>query len=162
MSKTERPTVVFDCMIYLQGLIKEKGPAIDCLEVFERGAVKLLVSDEILGEIADVLARPKLQARYSLLTKERAGKLIEILKDKAELIEEVPSRFTYPRDPKDEKYINLAIQAKADYIVSRDGDLLDLMTNHTEEAKDFRQRFRSLRVISPVEFLNMIRATANE
>ena len=144
MSKTERPTVVFDCMIYLQGLIKEKGPAIDCLEVFERGAVKLLVSDEILGEIADVLTRPKLQARYSLLTKERAGKLIEILKDKAELIEEVPSRFTYPRDPKDEKYINLAIQAKADYIVSRDGDLLDLKTNHTEEAKDFRRRFRSL------------------
>lgn len=144
MSKTERPTVVFDCMIYLQGLIKEKGPAIDCLEVFERGVVKLLVSDEILGEIADVLTRPKLQARYSLLTKERAGKLIEILKDKAELIEEVPSRFTYPRDPKDEKYINLAIQAKADYIVSRDGDLLDLKTNHTEEAKDFRRRFRSL------------------
>ena len=99
---------------------------------------------EVGQEIADVLTRPKLQARYSLLTKERADKLIEILKEKAKLIEKIPSHFTYPRDPKDEKYINLAIQAKADYIVSRDGDLLDLKTNHTEEAKDFRRRFRSL------------------
>ena len=111
MNKTERPTVVFDCVIYLQGLIKEKGLAVDCLELFERGAVKLLVSDEILEEIADVLTRPKLQARYSLLTKERADKLIEILKEKAKLIEKVPPRFSYPRDPKDEKYIDLAIEA---------------------------------------------------
>ena len=159
MNNTERPTVVFDCIIYLQGLIKEKGPAVDCLELFEHGAVTLLFSREILEEIADVLTRPKLQVRYSLLTKERADKLIEILKEKAKLIEKVSSHFTHSRDPKDEKYINLAIEARADYIVSRDGDLLDLMTDHSEEAKEFRQRFRPLRVISPTEFLDVTRTT---
>ena len=156
MNRTERLTVVFDCMIYLQGLIKEKGPAVECLELFERGAVKLLVSHEILEEIADVLTRPKLKAGYSLLTRERADKLIGILKEKAKLIEKVPKNFKYPRDQKDEKYINLAIESKADYIVSRDKDLLDLMTDHSDEAKDFRQRFRPLRVMSPVEFLDMV------
>lgn len=155
MNKT--PAVVFDCMIYLQGLIREKGPAVDCLELFEHGSVVLFVSNEILEEIADVLTRPKLQTRYSLLTRQRADRLIEILRKNARLIEKVPSYFTYPRDPKDEKYINLAVEARAEYIVSRDRDLLDLMTDFSGEGKAFRQRFRPLRVISPADFLTMIR-----
>jgi predicted nucleic acid-binding protein len=64
--------------------------------------------------------------------------------------------LTYPRDPKDEKYVNLAIVAEADYIVSRDHDLLDLMTDFADEAKEFRQRYRPLKVIEPTEFLQII------
>ena len=60
------------------------------------------------------------------------------------------------RDPKDEKYINLAVEAEVYYIVSRDKDLLDLMTGHTDECKDFRRRFRPLRVIDPAEFLTIV------
>lgn len=149
--------VVFDCMIFLQGLIKERGAAVECLEAFESGAIRLLVSEEILREIADVLTRPKLQAKFSLLTTERAAKLIETLRQKATLINDVPPLFNYSRDPKDEKYINLAAFAKADYVVSRDNDLLDLMTDFTNEAKEFRQRFRPLRVIEPQEFLQIIK-----
>ena len=50
-----------------------------------------------------------------------------------------PSVFAYPRDPKDEPYVNLAVAAAADYVVTRDKDLLDLMTGHTDEAKAFRR-----------------------
>ncbi len=153
--KKNIPSVVFDCMIFLQGLIKEANPAVARLELFEKDAVNLFVSDEILIEISDVLTRPKLQARYPLLTRERADKLIENLRKKASVIENVPRKFAYARDPKDEPYINLAIAAGADYIVSRDKDLLDLMTGHTKECKEFRQRFRPLRVIEPQEFLKI-------
>ena len=52
-------------------------------------------------------------------------------------------------------YINFAVEAKADYIVSRDNDLLDLMTGHTKECKEFRQRFRLLKVVDPLEFLKI-------
>ncbi|MGI8467540.1 MAG: putative toxin-antitoxin system toxin component, PIN family [Pyrinomonadaceae bacterium] len=154
--------VVFDCMIFLQGLIKERGTAVDCVEAFEKGAVELFVSEEILREIADVLSRPKLQARFSLLTKERADRLLQTLRRKATLIKNVPQLFGYPRDPKDEKYINLAIFAKAAFLVSRDNDLLDLMTDFTDEAKEFRQRFRWLKVIEPQEFLQIITKENNE
>ena len=65
--------------------------------------------------------------------------------------------FDYPRDPKDKKYINLAAFTKADYIVSLDSDLLDLMTDFTDEAKEFRQRFRLLKVMEPKELLQIIK-----
>jgi putative PIN family toxin of toxin-antitoxin system len=154
--KKDKPAVVFDCMIFLQGLVKEKGVAVDCLESVESDRVKLFVSREILEEIADVLTRPLLQEKFSLLTKERVERLLEILRQKADLIKNVPRIFDYPRDPKDEKYIDLAVEAKADYIVSRDKDLLDLMTGFTDEVKEFRQKFRPLKVVEPLEFLEII------
>ncbi len=155
--KIDKLPVVFDCMIFLQGLVKQKGVAVDCLELVENDRIELFVSEDILAEIADVLTRPKLQARFSLLTGERVGRLLEILNQKATLVKNVPKIFSYSRDPKDEKYVNLAFEAKADYIVSRDNDLLDLMTDFTDEAKEFRQRFRPLKVIEPMEFLQIIK-----
>ena len=153
---TDRPVVVFDCMIYLQSLLNETGLAVECFELFERGDVTLIVSDEILEEIADVLTRPKLQSKYSRLTRERADKLLEILRETAKVLKSVPSHFKYSRDTKDEKYVNAAVESEADYIVSRDNDLLDLMTGHADEAKEFRQRFRHLQIVEPVEFLRII------
>jgi predicted nucleic acid-binding protein len=47
------------------------------------------------------------------------------------MINEVPRVFEYPRDPNDEPYINLAIPARAKYLVSRDKDLLDLMSDRS-------------------------------
>ena len=35
--------------------------------------------------------------------------------------------FTLARDPDDEPYLNLAIAVSADYLVTRDNDMLDLM-----------------------------------
>ena len=75
----------------------------------------------------------------------------------AKFIKTFPVHFSYSRDPKDEKYINLAVETEAQYIVSRDRDLLDLMTDHTDQAKKFRQRFRQLKIVDPVEFLQIIR-----
>ncbi len=155
-------SVVYDCMVFLQGLISESGVAVNCFELFENGLVELFVSEEVLAEIQDVITRPKLQAKYSRLTNERAEKLIEVLRTKATLIKDVPPVFNYKRDPKDEKYINLAAASGAVYIVSRDTDLLDLMTGFDNESKEFRQKFRPLKVIQPSEFLNIIEEKAKK
>ena len=82
--------------------------------------------------------------------------LISRVLEKATVVEEPPRRFNYARDPKDEKYINVAVEAEASYIVSHDQDLLDFMTGHTDECKDFRRRFRSLKIIEPAEFLRTV------
>ena len=69
----------------------------------------------------------------------------------------MPKEFSYPRDEDDEPYINLAIAAGAGFIISRDRDLLDLMTGHADKCKEFRQRFRPLKVVvEPGEFLKVL------
>ena len=68
-----------------------------------------------------------------------------------------PRKFHFSRDPDDEPYINLAVATEADFIVSFDNDLLNLMTDYSSEAKEFRQRFRHLKIVSPVEFLRIVR-----
>jgi len=148
--------VVFDCGVFLQGLISKSGPAVACLELIEQEKIKLVISEDTLAEIKDVLSRPPVRERNPNLTDEKVEQLIEMLLEKGEFIKKVPQHFTYSRDPNDEPYINLAIEANAVFLVSRDNDLLDLMTNYADECKDFRRRFRQLKIVNPVEFLEIL------
>jgi len=151
-----RPRVVFDCMVYLQATISESGPAAALLRLVDSQAISLFVSNEILDEVQSVLTRPKIRRKNPALTDERINALIIRLAETATLIGEVQQHFHYERDPKDEKYINLAIEVGAEYLVSRDNDLLDLMKGKSEESRKFQERFKSLKVIDPVEFLSIV------
>lgn len=157
-----RPRVVFDCMVYLQATVSESGPAAALLRLVDSDVVSLFVSVEILEEVRDVLARPKIRQRNPDITDERVDALIKRIVEKATVVNDIPQHFLYQRDPKDSKYINLAVEAEAEYLVSRDKDLLDLMTGHTNECKDFRRRFRPLKVIEIVEFLRMVMPEEND
>jgi putative PIN family toxin of toxin-antitoxin system len=154
--KDARPRVVFDCMLYLQATANDEGPAAVALRLLDDGAFSLFVTRQILAEVQDVLSRPKVRARNPKITDDSLKGLMRRLEEKANLIKNAPRVFEYSRDPKDEPYINLAAAIDADFIVSRDTDLLDLMTGHSNECKEFRQKFRNLKVIRPIEFLEEI------
>lgn len=143
-------------MIYVQGAARIKNSANVCFELVETGAVELYLSRETLAEIEDVLTRPKFRKRFITLTDQMIEAFLNDIKSKAKILKNVPSFFKYSRDPKDEKYINLAVEVKADYIVSHDKDLLDLMTGIDIESKEFRQRFRPLKIVEPTGFLKII------
>lgn len=152
----EVPVTVFDCGVFLQGLLSKNGPAVRCLELIEKDRIRLVISEEVLTEIKDVLSRPRLRKKNPNLTDAKVDDLIEMLLLKAEFVRKVPKHFAYSRDPNDEPYLNLAIETEAVFLVSRHNDLLDLMINFTDEAKDFRRRFRKIKVVNPVEFLQII------
>lgn len=147
---------VFDCMIYVQGAARIKNPANACFELVESGIIELYLSREPLNEIEDVLSRPIIRNRFPTLTDEMVQAFLSDIKSKSVFLKTVKSFFSYPRDPKVEKYINLAIEAEADFLVSRDRDLLDLMSNFSTEAKEFRQKSRPLKIVEPVEFLKAL------
>jgi uncharacterized protein len=153
---------VFDCNVLLQALAREKSVAAECLRLVEEGLVRLYVSKEILAEVEDVLNRPEIRHHFQTLTDELVEAFLLRLQKISQLVRRIPKKFSYSRDPKDEPYINLAAEARADYLVSRDKDLLELMTDYTTEAKEFRQRFRPLRVIEPLEFLKEARRLISE
>lgn len=147
---------VFDCVTIVQSLISETGPAVRCIELFEQGRVSLAVSREVLAEIGDVLSRSRLRERYPDLTDQRVEWLIALLVHKGRLFRRVKRRYKYQRDPSDEPYVDLAIEAQADFLVTRDRDLLDLMKWESEEGRAFQKRFRRLKIVDPVTFLHEI------
>ncbi len=157
-----KPRVVFDCVVFLQGVGRPASPARACFALVDAGAAELCLSAEVLAEVRDVLTRPKMQKRFPLLTFERVEAFLQNAERQAVLVPAVPPVFLLPRDPKDERYVNLAVAGGARYLVTRDQDLLDLMKEALPEAKDFRQRFPDLTILDPVAFLRELTPNKGE
>ena len=148
--------VVFDCNVFWQIFFSNTGIGSKCWHLVTLGKIKLVVSKYVLDEIHDVFTRPETQEKFSQATKTNVDAFIDEIMNLAIFVPTVSNTFEYPRDPKDEPYINLAVQEDALYLVSRDKDLLDLMTGYDEKSKEFRQRFRPLKVIDTLEFVSIM------
>ncbi len=70
--------------------------------------------------------------------------------------------FTYPRDPDDEHYIDLAAACNAHLIASRDRDLLALNDVSTEAGKQFRLQFPNLLILTPDQLLSRIKESKEQ
>jgi len=151
----DRPKIraVFDCMMFLQAAARRNSPAGICLRLVESGAIELYLSEEILTEIRDVLTRPRLRQKFPALTDQLVGQFLAAVEKRAIAVLEVPRVFEYQRDPRDEPYISLAIAAKANYLVSRDNDILGLADASTADGKRLQSEAPQLRVLDPVAFL---------
>jgi putative PIN family toxin of toxin-antitoxin system len=154
---SKSPKVVFDCMMFLQAALNPSGPAAACLRVLENQLIRVLVTREILEEIEQTLRKPLIQTSYPRLTETVILEFIERIIELVEIRPPVAKRFTYIRDPKDEPYINLAIAEDANYLVSRDRDLLDLAKIDYPDAALLRREAPNLNILEPIEFLNTIR-----
>lgn len=148
------PGAVFDCHLLLQALLSPDGPAFACARLVEERTIVLFLSPEVLAEARDVCSRPKLQRKFPRLTPERVESFLQKLQTKAVSLSGFPQIITLPRDPKDEKYVNLAVAAGAGYLVTRDKDFLDLRNDAA-----FRQHFPGLSLLDPVAFLQEIAQT---
>ena len=94
------------------------------------------LSAEVDAEIAGVLGRPKFALAIPLARRER---VLEILR-RAAVWFDPAVRVTDCRDPKDNKYLELALAAGAEIIVSSDDDLLVL------------HPWRGVRILRPADY----------
>ena len=143
---------VFDCMLFLQAATHEAGPAFACFQLVDEGRLTLCLSPAILAEVRDVLGRPKIRRKFPHLTGERVEEFLARAAAQGVVLDEVPEAFRYARDPDDEPYLNLALAAHAQYLVSRDKDLLDLMADSA-----FRGQYPGLSVVDPAALLRKLR-----
>ncbi|MFQ5953732.1 MAG: putative toxin-antitoxin system toxin component, PIN family [Kiloniellales bacterium] len=98
---------------------------------------QLLVSEATLEELVDVLAKPKFDPYVTI--EERQG-FVRLLGRIAEM---VPINYTVQecRDPRDDKFLEVAVNGEADLIVTGDDDLLAL------------DPFRGIRIRTPAAYL---------
>lgn len=137
-----RPRYVLDTNVLVSGLlVSGSAPGRASFIALERGVV--LVSEATAEELRVVLSRPKFD-RF-IMREERARFLAALLR-RAELIE-VGEEVRACRDPKDDKFLALALAGMATMIVSGDDDLLVL------------HPFRGIPVVRPQAFVASQAAT---
>ena len=136
--------VVVDTSVVISGISAFKGsftpgrnPSADTLRQWvEKGKIVWLVTPEILEEYKEVAKR--LNVRPSV-----AGRLVNLLREEAEEVTVRKSVEISP-DPGDNCFCACAEETRADFLV-------------TLNPKDFPQEKLSAKVVSPAQFLGLVR-----
>jgi putative PIN family toxin of toxin-antitoxin system len=112
---------VFDANAIVSASLSENSTSADAFDLaVDRGS--LLLSEVVLREMRDVLGRDRFDC-YVARSKRR--RLLKVMVRDADLVE-TSTQIQECRDPDDDKYLELAVDAEADCIVSGDKDLLVL------------------------------------
>lgn len=121
MSRLRR--AVIDTNVVVSAFVFRAGTLAWLRETIVNGALIPLVSNDTLAELVRVLAYP----RFGLTPEDRESVIVHYM-EHAEAIKQPRTRARLPRcrDPHDEIFIHLAYAAKADAVVTGDGDLLAL------------------------------------
>jgi len=99
----------------------------------------LLLSEAIIYELKNVFYRPKFD-KY--LSPDLRKIFLQDILDIAETVEIIQS-FNLCRDPKDDKFLDLFVNGRANYLITGDKDLLLL------------NPFKTIPIIPPAEFMNL-------
>ena len=128
--------IVFDASAVVSAALK--ADSVPERALFRAEATDVFaLSTQVDDEIAQVLGRPKFAG---VLSFERRQQILNAIRGMAVWF--VPSeRVTDCRDPKDDKYLELALAAGAAFIVSGDDDLLVL------------HPWRGVSILSPAAYL---------
>jgi putative PIN family toxin of toxin-antitoxin system len=128
--------VVVDTNVFVSILIRPGAAFLSLVDYIDQHAT-ILYSTETLTELIDVLRRDKF-GKYT--TPEDVAAFVKWVAEAGELVT-VEEPVSGSRDPKDNKFLALAVAGRADYLVSGDKDLLVL--GHIGSAA----------IVSPAEFL---------
>ena len=133
------------------------GPAAALLELVEVGALELLVSDACMEELREVLTRPSLQRKFPSLSISAVQDFLDRIQACSVYSVNIANVFVLERDPKDAKYVDLAIATKADFLVTRDKDLLDLRVKESPLIQIFEKLDWQFKIVDPFEMLTFLR-----
>lgn len=94
------------------------------LDAVQSKKVILLVSDEVVTEYLRVLDYPHIR-KYKKITEEIVRDLSSLFIEETERVE-ILSNIKKSRDPDDDKFLSLAVEGKADFLIT--GDKADLLS----------------------------------
>lgn len=131
-----RERVVIDANVLISGLLSTTSTPAQAVEKAVTKA-QLVATLEILRELIEKLHSVKFdpyvgrEGRDALL--ERVASIVEII--------DVLQPIRASRDPKDDKFLEAAVNGRADVVVTGDRDLLDL------------NPFRGIAIVTPADYL---------
>lgn len=136
--------IIIDTNALLSGLLWQGTPHI-LLSQVRNGTVELITNPELLNEFTEVIQRPKF-AGILQRTSRTPERVLEELRQLAEIIITLPLPEPVCRDPDDDVVLACAIAAQVDAIVSGNSDLLTL------------KKFQGIPILTPAEALQKLTA----
>ncbi len=134
MRNLESTRVVLDTNVWVSWAISPNGTPARCVKLVESGLCRAYICREIVEEFVSKMAH---KFRLSPTDIER---LTELMCSIAHTVEISGLLRAVPEDPDDDKVIECAVVADADYIVTGDRDLLRL------------EKYQNIAIVSPAEF----------
>jgi len=131
--------LVIDTNIFISSFFNPNGNPKRVIDLWKNGKITICITEEILEEYVKVLAR------LGFSNEPELEELVGLFKKKNNIIyiASTPKFNLIKDDPDDDKFIECAVAARAQYIISGDKHLLNL------------KAFQNITVISPSEFLNI-------
>lgn len=139
---------VVDTNVVVSSFLSPTGTRARILKGWEKGQFELIVSDEILAEYERALNYQEVSSRHGM-TIEQIGQVIAEMKSFATVVKPQQKLIVIKDDPADDKFLECAKEAGAEYIVSADLHLLNL------------KQYEDVQILSPSEFLSVIDKTCN-
>ena len=134
--------VVLDTNILVRALIMPQGSVGPVILHLREGHYTLFYAWSLLEELVDVLNRPRIRVKYNL-SEQDIHTVVSLILLRGEEVKN-PEPIRACRDPKDNKFLEVAVSGEADVIVSGDEDLLVL------------NPFRRIPILPPADFLKML------
>jgi putative PIN family toxin of toxin-antitoxin system len=134
---TSKRRFIFDTNVIVSALLFKQSVARQAFDK-ARAAGDILLSVSTLEELSSVLRREKFNKYLS--EAERLLFLVTLVHEA--VLVEITETITECRDPKDNKFLELAVSGHADCVISGDEDLTSL------------HPFREIPVLTPREFLD--------
>lgn len=134
--------IVLDANQFVSALLRRGSNPDTILGLVRDEKILLLLSEAICDEILRVLTYPKIIKRLAVSEEH----LLEFMAKFKCVAVKTPGILTLPllaADPDDTKYLECAVEGKADYLVSGDHHLTDLGS------------FRGIRIVPPATFLTL-------
>ena len=120
----------------------------ELLRLVKDGSVELHLSAEIIAETLSTLTgSERLRQRYDYTSPMAIQYCAELLAAPMIIVDPPPITGAVARDPDDDKIIACAVAAGAEYLVSRDRDLLSLGA------------YGDTKIVSPEVFLQIVRGS---
>lgn len=132
--------IVLDTNVWLSGIFWE-GEASKILEKAEKKEIQIIISEDILSEIITVLNRESKFQKYISNLRLSIEDLLRTILTISTLVETKSRLEIIKADPKDNIILEVALDGKAEYILSYDNHLLNMI------------EFRNIKIISPGDFL---------
>jgi uncharacterized protein len=132
---------VLDANVLVSAAIRAGGKP-DQIVRKGRGGFTWLTSEFIVSEVAGVLNRPRIQAKYQArVTPEECAEFLATIRTAATAVEVTSLVTVVKQDPNDNPVLACGIDGQADYIVTGDRHLLALGT------------YAEIQMVTPAQFL---------